>query len=211
MKLNSIKKSLKQTILKDSTSWCRDWILSLPRRCSMRWLFRKSASSMNYNFIIYYLLNVLFLCAVWQEAVAHPTSKWEWYLENIQNTHSHQSCQFSETFLKYSGGGIHFICFSELTSVGAKDKCVFLVIPRDNFNPEELKKIKASVQSQKMAMKICLKQKTFSNSVLAWKKETTTPKVVWSFSGFRKPPMFGDFEAQRHWMEISYNLPVNEW
>ncbi|ELT91799.1 hypothetical protein CAPTEDRAFT_169550 [Capitella teleta] len=23
--------------------------------------------------------------------------------------------------------------------------------------------------------------------------------------------MFGDFEAQRHWMEITYNLPVKEW
>lgn len=23
--------------------------------------------------------------------------------------------------------------------------------------------------------------------------------------------MFGDFEAQRHWMEITVNLPVNEW
>ncbi|UYV66252.1 ALG6 [Cordylochernes scorpioides] len=26
-----------------------------------------------------------------------------------------------------------------------------------------------------------------------------------------KPPMFGDFEAQRHWMEITYHLPVAEW
>jgi len=23
--------------------------------------------------------------------------------------------------------------------------------------------------------------------------------------------MFGDYEAQRHWMEITYNLPINEW
>lgn len=23
--------------------------------------------------------------------------------------------------------------------------------------------------------------------------------------------MFGDFEAQRHWMEITYHLPVQEW
>ena len=29
--------------------------------------------------------------------------------------------------------------------------------------------------------------------------------------GAGKPPMFGDYEAQRHWMEITYNLPVNEW
>ncbi|KAJ7375672.1 Glucosyltransferase-like protein, partial [Desmophyllum pertusum] len=26
-----------------------------------------------------------------------------------------------------------------------------------------------------------------------------------------KPPMFGDYEAQRHWMEITYNLPADEW
>ncbi|GAU96683.1 hypothetical protein RvY_08094 [Ramazzottius varieornatus] len=31
------------------------------------------------------------------------------------------------------------------------------------------------------------------------------------YSGKGKPPMFGDFEAQRHWMEITYNLPVSEW
>ncbi|ETN78510.1 ALG6, ALG8 glycosyltransferase family protein [Necator americanus] len=26
-----------------------------------------------------------------------------------------------------------------------------------------------------------------------------------------KPPIFGDFEAQRHWMEITYHLPVQKW
>ena len=29
--------------------------------------------------------------------------------------------------------------------------------------------------------------------------------------GHGKPIMFGDYEAQRHWMEICYNLNVNEW
>jgi hypothetical protein len=23
--------------------------------------------------------------------------------------------------------------------------------------------------------------------------------------------MFGDYEAQRHWQEVTYNLPVHEW
>ncbi|XP_002168389.2 dolichyl pyrophosphate Man9GlcNAc2 alpha-1,3-glucosyltransferase isoform X2 [Hydra vulgaris] len=32
-----------------------------------------------------------------------------------------------------------------------------------------------------------------------------------SYSGAGKPPMFGDYEAQRHWMEITYNLPTAEW
>ncbi|RKP18248.1 ALG6, ALG8 glycosyltransferase, partial [Rozella allomycis CSF55] len=31
------------------------------------------------------------------------------------------------------------------------------------------------------------------------------------FSGFGKPPLFGDFEAQRHWMEISINIPPRDW
>ena len=32
-----------------------------------------------------------------------------------------------------------------------------------------------------------------------------------SYSGANMPPMFGDYEAQRHWMEITHNLPVDEW
>lgn len=32
-----------------------------------------------------------------------------------------------------------------------------------------------------------------------------------SYSGEHKPPMFGDFEAQRHWMEITLNLPMSTW
>ncbi|KAG8195219.1 hypothetical protein JTE90_027960 [Oedothorax gibbosus] len=31
------------------------------------------------------------------------------------------------------------------------------------------------------------------------------------YSGAGKPPMFGDYEAQRHWMEITVNLPVQQW
>jgi hypothetical protein len=29
--------------------------------------------------------------------------------------------------------------------------------------------------------------------------------------GAGKPPMFGDYEAQRHWQEITLNLPVKQW
>lgn len=32
-----------------------------------------------------------------------------------------------------------------------------------------------------------------------------------SYSGQGKPPMFGDFEAQRHWQEVTVNLPVKDW
>lgn len=31
------------------------------------------------------------------------------------------------------------------------------------------------------------------------------------YSGAGTPPKYGDFEAQRHWMEITLNLPVKEW
>ena len=30
-------------------------------------------------------------------------------------------------------------------------------------------------------------------------------------SGSATPPLFGDYEAQRHWMEITYNLPIRQW
>jgi alpha-1,3-glucosyltransferase len=32
-----------------------------------------------------------------------------------------------------------------------------------------------------------------------------------SYSGEAQPPMFGDYEAQRHWQEVTLNLPVSEW
>lgn len=31
------------------------------------------------------------------------------------------------------------------------------------------------------------------------------------YSGAGKPPLYGDYEAQRHWMEITTNLPLDEW
>ena len=30
-------------------------------------------------------------------------------------------------------------------------------------------------------------------------------------SGESKPPMFGDYEAQRHWMELTVALPPKDW
>lgn len=32
-----------------------------------------------------------------------------------------------------------------------------------------------------------------------------------SYSGEGKPPMYGDYEAQRHWQEITLNLPADIW
>ncbi|KAF2432885.1 ALG6, ALG8 glycosyltransferase [Tothia fuscella] len=34
---------------------------------------------------------------------------------------------------------------------------------------------------------------------------------IWRYSGFQSPPMHGDFEAQRHWLEIAIHLPVSQW
>ncbi|KAL8630340.1 hypothetical protein Q9189_003977 [Teloschistes chrysophthalmus] len=34
---------------------------------------------------------------------------------------------------------------------------------------------------------------------------------LWGYSGFDKPPMHGDFEAQRHWMEITTHIPISQW
>ncbi|KAI2626294.1 glycosyltransferase family 57 protein [Xylaria nigripes] len=34
---------------------------------------------------------------------------------------------------------------------------------------------------------------------------------LWGYSGLNKPPMFGDYEAQRHWMEITLHLPISQW
>lgn len=35
--------------------------------------------------------------------------------------------------------------------------------------------------------------------------------TLYPHSGEGKPPMYGDYEAQRHWMEITHNLPVLSW
>jgi hypothetical protein len=31
------------------------------------------------------------------------------------------------------------------------------------------------------------------------------------YTGFQIPPMHGDFEAQRHWMELTIHLPITRW
>lgn len=32
-----------------------------------------------------------------------------------------------------------------------------------------------------------------------------------SYSGAGTPPIYGDFEAQRHWMEVTINVPLKDW
>ncbi|CAG8484918.1 6862_t:CDS:2 [Acaulospora morrowiae] len=31
------------------------------------------------------------------------------------------------------------------------------------------------------------------------------------YSGYNTPPMYGDYEAQRHWMETTLHVPINQW
>eukprot|EP01031_Cornospumella_fuschlensis_P039071 gene39071-47533_t len=35
--------------------------------------------------------------------------------------------------------------------------------------------------------------------------------ALWGYSGYNSPPMHGDFEAHRHWMEITVNTPIGDW
>lgn len=50
-------------------------------------------------------------------------------------------------------------------------------------------------------------------SAAAWTVSLMVRALVslWDYSGKASPPMFGDYEAQRHWMEITVNLPINDW
>lgn len=34
---------------------------------------------------------------------------------------------------------------------------------------------------------------------------------LWPYSGAGTPPLFGDYEAQRHWMELTLHLPFTQW
>ena len=35
--------------------------------------------------------------------------------------------------------------------------------------------------------------------------------TLWPHSGQGKPPLYGDYEAQRHWQEVTVNLGVADW
>ena len=34
---------------------------------------------------------------------------------------------------------------------------------------------------------------------------------LFAYAGLAIPPMYGDFEAQRHWMELTLHVPLKEW
>ncbi|GBP89725.1 Dolichyl pyrophosphate Man9GlcNAc2 alpha-1,3-glucosyltransferase [Eumeta japonica] len=35
--------------------------------------------------------------------------------------------------------------------------------------------------------------------------------AAYPYSGYKSPPMFGDYEAQRHWQEITVHTPATTW
>ncbi|KAJ2898822.1 putative dolichyl pyrophosphate Man9GlcNAc2 alpha-1,3-glucosyltransferase [Zalerion maritima] len=39
----------------------------------------------------------------------------------------------------------------------------------------------------------------------------TDQQTVSLWLGYHKPPPYGDYEAQRHWMEIATHLPISQW
>ena len=40
---------------------------------------------------------------------------------------------------------------------------------------------------------------------------SSMPHLFTSCTGQGTPPMFGDYEAQRHWMELTIHLPTRQW
>eukprot|EP00092_Neocalanus_flemingeri_P031405 GFUD01034110.1.p1 GENE.GFUD01034110.1~~GFUD01034110.1.p1 ORF type:complete len:499 (+),score=59.72 GFUD01034110.1:39-1535(+) len=34
---------------------------------------------------------------------------------------------------------------------------------------------------------------------------------LWPHSGQGSPPLYGDYEAQRHWQEVTLNIPIKDW
>ena len=58
----------------------------------------------------------------------------------------------------------------------------------------------------------------WSNSPLDWGRIQVGKFITFTvscsytiFIGQSTPPMFGDYEAQRHWMELTIHLPFHQW
>ncbi|KAG8715874.1 Glucosyltransferase-like protein [Ceratobasidium sp. 423] len=47
--------------------------------------------------------------------------------------------------------------------------------------------------------------------IVAWTALVKCAVGLGGYSGEGTKPMHGDYEAQRHWMEITYHLPISEW
>lgn len=61
-----------------------------------------------------------------------------------------------------------------------------------------------------------LSQEELSNTAVWWLGLAVAILVrslvsLGGWSGRNKPPMYGDFEAQRHWIELTWHLPTERW
>lgn len=66
------------------------------------------------------------------------------------------------------------------------------------------------VKHKKRSYDVVFEAKTL-NLVLCFGILVRALTSLYPYSGKDSPPMFGDYEAQRHWQEITFNLPTVDW
>ena len=60
------------------------------------------------------------------------------------------------------------------------------------------------------AVRWCIGMGSYSGK-LSLQRPVSMPSPSLSLLGEGIPPMFGDYEAQRHWMELTNHLPTRQW
>ncbi|XP_037898257.1 probable dolichyl pyrophosphate Man9GlcNAc2 alpha-1,3-glucosyltransferase isoform X3 [Glossina fuscipes] len=81
----------------------------------------------------------------------------------------------------------------------AKDEIITTKFVTFLLNYEPFRAIKAHTKALELSCDVC-----FSIAIRA-------AVSLHSYSGANKPPMYGDYEAQRHWQEITYNFSPKGW
>lgn len=113
--------------------------------------------------------------------------------------------------IDYIGYKLNFICSRNISDVKGVICCtcyLYLAIIlaekffKTSFTGYKTSKKKVYVKLNKMGDVVLV---TLFGILLRWCVS------LHSYSGAGKPPMFGDYEAQRHWQEVTVNLPVKEW
>ncbi|MXQ89146.1 hypothetical protein E5288_WYG015054 [Bos mutus] len=56
-----------------------------------------------------------------------------------------------------------------------------------------------------------IRRQLFFQTLPSLELELKDDRFLYFWVGAGKPPMFGDYEAQRHWQEITFNLPIKQW
>ena len=73
-----------------------------------------------------------------------------------------------------------------------------IIFPKNNI----YRKLENSSLSQLILITICIHLFSILIKIFVGR---------FGYSGEKSPPKYGDFEAQRHWMELTIYLPVSEW